>query len=32
MTPFLVGLAALMVASVAYSIITDEIRRRRRDR
>jgi hypothetical protein len=31
-TPFLVGLAALMVASVGYSIIAEEIKQRRRDR
>jgi hypothetical protein len=31
-TAFLVALAALMVASVGYSIIAEEIKQRRRDR
>jgi hypothetical protein len=32
MTAFLVGLAGLMVASIAYSFIVEEIKHRRRDR
>jgi hypothetical protein len=32
MTAFLVGLAALMVASIGYSMVADERRQRRRDR